>query len=197
MSLPIDSVWSLYLATRLHYLHSYDAVKYKGKLKTQHQNIKRPDKVLTRGVLTELANKREVIEFCVANFLNENDNFIYENQDDAMTFYTRWKSYWGSSDYAISRDVSMIETRMMMHGLFYEEYLQQHALKDLYANSITRESLCVLEHAMPQSMVYLKGFGSEKVAERVKKTIPFIKNRLDDLAFDASVLERMQSTDTI
>lgn len=189
MSLSVDSVWNLYLATRLHFLHGYDAVKYKGKLKAQQKAAKRPDKVLARGVLTELESKREVVEFCVANFMYENDAFIYENQDDATAFFNRWKKYWASSDYMISRDVSVIETQMITNDWSYEEYMSNRALHDVMTNAISRETLCVLEHRIPKSMIFLNGFGSEKTADRIQKTLPFIEARLSKITFDPSVLE--------
>lgn len=173
-----EDTWNLYLATRLHYLHNYDAVKYKGKL-LQAQKT-RPDKVLVKTCLTELKDKREIIEFCMANFLYENDNFLYENQDDATNFFFRWKKYWNSVDYMIQGDLSHIEIQMYKNNCSLEKYITEYSYSDILSNKIHRESLCVILNKM--TIPKMEGFGAKKLKTRVEKTLPLISGRLKKIS---------------
>ena len=176
--IPIDSAWKLYLATRLHFLKGFDAIKYRGKLNHIEKTLSRPDKVLVRGALTTLDTKRDVVEFCVANFLYENDDFLYSSQDDAMQFFNDWNKYWDSFDYMIKADISSIELSMHKQKFSFEEYMMNGVYKDVLANKIRRETLCVLSFQIPHALIYMQGFGSERFKERILRTIPFIENRL-------------------
>lgn len=182
--ISLDSAWNLYLATRLHYLKGYDAIKYKGKIRYADKAQERPDKILARASLTGLTDKREVIEFCVANFLNENDNFLYESQDDATEFYSEWKKYWASVDYMLRADISAIEISMYKSGYSLEEYMIHGIHADVLMNRIRRETLCIITHQIPHALIYMKGFGAERMRDRVEKTLPFIKNRLESIQID-------------
>lgn len=179
--ISIESAWNLYLATRLHYLSGYDAVKYKGKILHSEKRQQRPDKILVRASLTELEEKRDVIEFCVANFLYENDNFLYESQEDASTFYKDWVKYWGSVEYMLQADLSSIEVSMYKNGHSFEEYIIHDIYNDILMNRVRRETLCVIAHQSPHSIIYMNGFGAERLKERVIRTLPFIKNRLESI----------------
>lgn len=182
--ISLDSAWNLYLATRLHYLKGYDAIKYKGKIRSVDKAQERPDKVLARASLTDLDDKREVIEFCIANFLNENDNFLYGCQEDAAEFYAEWKKYWGSVDYMLRADISAIEVSMYKSGYSLEEYMIHGIHADVLMNKVRRETLCILAYQIPHSLIYMKGFGAERTRERVERTLPFIQNRLNSIQID-------------
>lgn len=184
MSLPIDSVWSLYLATRLHYLHGYDAMKYKGKLKNNQKRQERPDKILVRNSLMDLPDKRDVVEYCVANFLYENDNFLYESNHNADCFYSRWNKYWKGALYHLRSDISAIELRMMTKDISLQEYFATCLYDDVLMNKIQRESVCIIAHQIPSCLPLVQGFDVQRFKDRISKTIPFIQRRVSDIDFD-------------
>lgn len=177
----LESAWSLYMAVRLHFLHDYDALKYQGRIAWADKLKDRPDKVLIRSALTDLPDKREVVEYCVANYLYENDQFLYGCKDDSDVFYGKWLKYWNASNmYHLAQEISYIEMQMMKHDVCIEEYLMLHIYNDINMNRVSRETLCCIMNAMPHSTIYIKGVGAERLLTRVQKTIPFIQRRLDE-----------------
>lgn len=182
MSNSLETVWNLYLATRLHYLHGYNAIKYRGKFNNMKRSQARPDKILARGSLLNLDSKRAVVEYCVANFLYENDNFLYDGNDTSDEIYRRWLSFWKSGDYLLSGDMTKIELLCYKksNGNF-EGYAKDHMYNDLLKNEFSREALCVLETKHPGTVSKMSGFCSEMVIDRILKTMPFIETRLKSL----------------
>lgn len=180
----IDSAWTLYLATRLHYLHGYDAIKYRGKINSKKKQMERPDKILVRSSLSSLTDKRDVVEYCCANFLYENDNFLYSSSDDADRFYSRWNKYWASAEYFLQADLSYIELSMHRNEKSFQEYCASTLYDDILMNKVQRESVCIIAHQVPSSLALLNGFGSDKFKDRVAKTLPFIKNRVERIKLD-------------
>ncbi|HET8686965.1 MAG TPA: hypothetical protein VFM18_09920 [Methanosarcina sp.] len=188
MALAIDSVWNLYLATRLHYLHDYDAVKYKGKLKDTQVKQQRPDKVLVKNSLMDLEDKRDVIEYCIANFLYENDNFLYGSCSESDEFYLKWSKYWKSAKHSFEADISQIELSMHKRSESLEEYFATSLYTDVLKNSLKRETVCILAYYFPSSIALMNGFGADKFKKRVIKTLPFIKRRLDEMDVNLEML---------
>lgn len=180
----IDSAWTLYLATRLHYLHGYDAIKYRGKINSAKKQMERPDKILVRSSLSSLDDKRDVVEYCCANFLYENDNFLYTSSDDADRFFARWSKYWSSAEYFLQADLSFIEMAMFKHQKSFQEYCATTLYDDVLINKVQRESVCIIARAVPSALALMNGFGADKFKERVEKTLPFIQNRIDRIKVD-------------
>lgn len=182
--ISIDSAWTLYLATRLHYLHGYDAIKYKGKINSKQKQMERPDKILVRSSLSLLDDKRDVVEYCCANFLYENDNFLYSSNDDADTFFARWRKFWASAEYFLEADLSYIEIALYKNNKSFQEYCASGLYDDILMNKIQRETVCVLAKKIPSTLALLNGFGSQQFKDRVEKTLPFIQNRIDRITID-------------
>lgn len=193
MSQNLETVWNLYLATRLHYLHGYDAIKYRGKFNNMKRSQDRPDKILARGSLLSLESKRAVVEYCVANFLYENDNFLYDGNDQSDAIYKNWLKFWKSGDYLLSGDTTRIEIlcHTKANGDF-DHYAKSFMYQDLLKNEFNRETLCVIESKHPGTVSKMTGFCSEGVIDRILKTMPFINSRLKSLeesidqSFDAT-----------
>lgn len=182
MSQNLETVWNLYLATRLHYLHGYDAIKYRGKFNNMKKSQARPDKILARGALLALSTKRAVVEYCVSNFLYENDNFLYDGNDTSDEIYTRWIKFWKSGDYLLSGDMSKIELLCYKKADGdFDKYARAYMYQDLLKNEFTRETLCVIESKHPGTVAKMTGFCSEMVVDRILKTMPFIESRLKTL----------------
>lgn len=182
MSQNLESVWNLYLATRLHFLHGYDAVKYRGKFNNMKKSQARPDKILARGSLLQLSSKRAVVEYCVANFLYENDNFLYDGNDISDSIYTNWLKFWKSGDHMLTGDVAKIEMLCFKKsGGNFDDYAKNHMYSDLLKNEFSREALCVIESKHRGTISRMTGFCSEIVIDRITRAMPFIDNRLKSL----------------
>lgn len=182
--MDLESSWNLYLATRLHYLYGYDAIKYRGKYQSAKKMQERPDKILARASLTNLESKRQVVEYCIANFLYENDDFLYASSDDADRYYKDWCCYWKNAKRNIQNDLSLLELRLSQTGLTLDQYFLEKFYQDLLLNKFSREFSCILAKKHPDSFSQIGGFGSERFKDRVMKTIPFIEKRLTELEID-------------
>lgn len=179
-SISLDSAWSMYMAIRVHYMdNGYDVVEAKGRLVNQKSLQNRPDKILLRASLLELKDMRQVVEYCAANFLSENDNFLYDSVDDADGYFSSWKSFWQAPERNLRNCATQIELSMYKNScLSFDEYVEKQLFKDIYLNKVNRETLCVIGHQNPGLLEKMTGFEKDRLVSRVAKTNRLIEGRL-------------------
>lgn len=179
-SISLDSAWSMYMAIRVHYMdNGYDVVEAKGRLVNQKSLQNRPDKVLLRASLLEMKDMRQVVEYCAANFLSENDNFLYDSVDDADGYFSSWKSFWQAPERNLRNCATQIELSMYKNSCSsFDEYVEKQLFKDIYLNKVNRETLCVIGHQNPGLLEKMTGFEKDRLVSRVAKTNRLIEGRL-------------------
>lgn len=168
------------MAIRVHYMdNGYDVVEAKGRLANQKTLQKRPDKILLRSTLMSLESMRELVEYCAANFLYENDNFLYDGSVDADGFFASWKSFWVAPERNLRNCATQMELSMYKSGeKTLDGYVHSSILKDVYLNKVSRDTLCVLEFQNPGILDRMTGFEKDRLALRVRKTNRLIEGRL-------------------
>jgi hypothetical protein len=179
----VNTAWDIYLQIRLHFLYDRDLFYGNNAKKRLPRNLQeRPDKILMRSVITEFTTERQIVEFCLANYLYENDSFLYDDQETAMTFYRKWKKYWDAGTYNFNNDMSVVEMQQMTNGIdSMRQCIIDSGHKSVLLNKMCRETLCVIAMQDPELFKSMVGFEIDRLKNRVIKTLPFIKSRLSKI----------------
>ena len=59
--------------------------------------------------------------------------------------------------------------------------MKKFVIEDILSSRVRRETICILEFLIPGIITNIEGFGSERIKERILKTIPLIEGRLKKL----------------
>lgn len=162
------------MATRLHFLTSYDVFASKGRFRWQSKIISRNDIQLVRYLLTLAKTERELIELCVSNFLYGNDAFLY-NEEFTEINYKRWVKNKESQTYVLERDIWTIENVMETKNITYNQLLNTSGIDLLMSKKIEFESIIIINRRI-ESINLLDGYGKDKIINRLQKANKFVTN---------------------
>ncbi len=167
-----EKAFRLYLATRLHFLTTFDVFQSKGKFKGQSKVADRKDLILISQLTKLVNNERELIELCAANFLYGNDKFLYD-QSYADDNYKHWLTVKQTITYCLERDLSFIELQLLKKGIDLDSYLATEVISDLFSRKIEYESLIMLNRKIPV-IDKIAGFEADKYRVRMHKANRFV-----------------------
>ena len=143
-------VYRTYLALKNHFTKkNYDFVKYNGKVRANEKSF---EQRLDRYFFKKLAvkyNENEVIEYFIANFLEDPRGYI---KSFSVDNYTKWKHKKESLTYKFKEDVNALLDDVeapydKSFGDIFRASKGKHPniLKRFYANDISLETLVIFE----------------------------------------------------
>lgn len=168
-----EKAFELYFKTRLHFLTSYDVFENSGKVRGLGRLRERKDFPLIVPIAKKVQNERNLIEFCVSNFLYGNDNFLYDENEYAEQNYIHWLKVKESIGRTLQRDLNYIELQCLTHECSLNTYFEKKAISDLLSRKIEYESIIMLNRHQPV-IDYLSGFESDKYKVRMHKANMFV-----------------------
>lgn len=171
--IQMSEAYRIYLAAKLHFTTNYDAVKSNGKIK--NLTPKDNDIALLKGICRELNTRRELVEFCVANHLYGNKNFLYQDSDLSRENYKHWLKVKESLNYSIQKDLGYIELACLKKDWSFAEYLKEQLISDLYSRKIEYETVIVLGELSEEIYNMIGGYEKESIITRLKKGSKFVQ----------------------
>ncbi len=201
-----------YQALHLHFTSTYDVFKYCGKSKTINTNSydKRRDKHLFELWASKFFSTKQVGQYCLAQFVNNDHNWLYQSKQQADEFFLKWKSIRDSQLHYLKNDFNVlskiVETKKVEHikDLFRKTPSgnKPPILQLLLARNISKESVIILDHCI---LPVLDKWGIEyEIDPMVSDTIfllnkytPFITPSLDDAKIKELFKEIIKENETI
>ena len=167
-----EKAFQLYFAIRLHFTTTYDVFEQRINFKGKDEVSSRKDFSLIFPIMKQVPNERELIEFCVANHLYGNPDFLYDD-GWAIDNYKHWLTSKQSLSYNLEKDLSTIETFVTVHGITLQDYLSNQVISDLLSQRVEYESLILFDRHQP-IIGKIEGFDSLKYKVRMYKASKFV-----------------------
>ena len=174
-----EKAFQLYFAVRLHFTSSYNVFVSGTNFNGKYDVSSRKDFGLIIPIMKCINTERELIEFCVANYLYGNSNFLYD-PEWADANYNHWLMVKQSLTYTLEKDLSTIELYMMAKSCTLEEYLRNQVISDLLSQRVEYESLMLLDRKTP-IIDKIHGFDALKYITRMSKASMFVNKGTLDL----------------
>lgn len=168
-----EKAFQLYFAVRLHFsTPQYDVFTHGTNFRGKNEVANRKDFKLIYPVMKHVETERELIEFCVANHLYGNSEFLYDDGWAAEN-YKRWCKNKTSINHILQQDLSMIELQLLRFNCTLDDYMINHVISDLLSSKIEYESLILLDRKVP-CIDKISGFDSSKYKVRMHKASKFV-----------------------
>lgn len=172
--IQMSEAYRIYLAAKLHFTTNYDAVKSKGKVK--NLTPKDNEISLLKMICRDLKTRRDLVEYCVANHLYGNKNFLYQNKELSDNNYNRWIKIKESLNYTVQKDLGYLELNCLKKQINFEDYLKYQLISDLYSSRIEYETIIVLAEHDESLYDKILGYEKESIVNRLKKASKFVQS---------------------
>jgi hypothetical protein len=176
--------YKLYIAAKLHYTtDGYDVSKTKGKVRGSRKAfMERNDQPLFLKFANRFDNDQELVQCLIANFAYGHADVIY-NDSEAERNYKVWVKRKQSITEVFRNDISTVshhalKNKLDKNALFrFNSGMYPELLKLFLGNSITLETMCIIERLDPYIDSWTKhmSFLWESERRRIVKSIPFVK----------------------
>jgi len=115
--------FKIYTPLRLHFFTTrYDLFKYKGHTTIADEKIiLRQDYTRFEMYGKKMKNRETAAHWCIANFLDDNKEFIYNEFKDSERTYTEWKMIKESLGKILKDDVTYMKYMLLDHDLELNE----------------------------------------------------------------------------
>jgi len=126
---------------------SYDVIKYSGKINVSPEKYGvRSDRYRFEYYGGKFFNREKASQFCIANFIRGNRDFIYNSYEDAESEYLQWRKIQDSITKVFQDDLNKIESRAKGVDIFSvtPSGNQPPLLQMIKASFITVESAVLL-----------------------------------------------------
>lgn len=168
-----ENYYRIYLAVKLHFtLEKYDYLNTKGNISNIDKLIERSEVNLAKYFLDICDTPRKFLRFSVANFLHQNDRFIYEENDRAESNYRSFEKF-SESNHFFKSDLTLIGERVYNSG-GVEHYIKNDLINDLYSGSISYETIVLLNQQNPDFTGLMSGYFADKMCLRIRKASTFL-----------------------
>lgn len=174
-----DKAFQLYFAIKLHFTSKFDVFESGTNFKGKNVVHLRKDFDRIFGIMKQVDTEREMIEFCVANHLYGNPNFLYDNEW-AIDNYKHWQTVKQSMTYCLEKDLGTIEMFLMKHDCSLDDYLEKQVINDLLSRRVEYESLMLIDRKY-SIIDRVQGFDSLKYKVRMYKASKFVNKGTLDL----------------
>lgn len=145
--------YKTYFPLKLHFTSSYDALKY-------HNSIRSLDKESFQGRKdssrfeywgNKIQSKEEALKYCVLNFSAGNDNWIYDDFDQAKEVYYAKSAYYSSLSRNLKAEYKIITSTMKEKDLEFDQLTKKTPsgshpplLQMLLKGYLSKEFICLL-----------------------------------------------------
>jgi hypothetical protein len=167
-----EKAFQLYFALKLHFNSTYDVFTSGTNFRGKNEVSLRKDFKLIFPITKIVNTERSLIEFCVANYLYDNSNFLY-NAEYANENYKHWCKVKESLDYALEKDLGTINLFLLKKNCSLDDYLEKQVISDILSRSIEYESLILLDRRI-SCLDTIKGFDASKYITRMRKASKFV-----------------------
>lgn len=167
-----EKAFQLYFATRLHFTSTYDVFESGTNFKGKNDVRDRRDFALIYPITKIVDNERDMIEFCVANHLYGNPEFLYDGEW-AVENYKHWQTIKQSLTYSLEKDIGTIEMSLSRAKCSFKEYLSNQVISDLLSHRIEHETLMLIDRRYP-TIDKIEGFDALKYKVRMHKASKFV-----------------------
>jgi len=149
--------YKIYLPLHLHFTSSYNVMKYGGKLKTLTKESfeRRQDKGIFCKWGNKFENQTKAGQVVLGNLIYNNDEFVYQDVQDAIDVYYEWKKVRESITEVVKNDCSGLAEHLKKLS-FWKSFLERTPsgntapLLQLYQHKrIHPESLIALDSITP------------------------------------------------
>lgn len=163
-----EKAFQIYFALKLHFTSKYDVFERGINFTGKNCVNQRKDFGLIFPIMKHVEREREMIEFCVANHLYGNPNFLYD-EHWALENYKHWLKVKQSLTYKLEMDLCTID----FYNGTLKDYLSNQVISDLLSRKIEYESLILLNNKYPV-IDYIQGFDCLKYKVRMHKASRFV-----------------------
>lgn len=173
-----EKAFQLYFAIRLHFTSKFDVFEMGTNFKGKNDVRDRKDFGLIYPITKVAETERDMIEYCVANHLYGNPEFLYDDEW-AVENYKHWQTVKQSLTYSLEKDIGTIETYLWNQKCSLQDYLRNQVISDLLSHRVEYESLMLIDRRYP-IIDSMQGFDALKYKVRMHKASKFVnKGTLD------------------
>jgi|ERR1035437_1621604 hypothetical protein len=119
--------YKTYCSLNLHFSGKYDVLKYGDRLKSLNMTAyeKRKEKFKFMAFATKLQDERSAYHHCVANFMHNNSNWLYEPFSESDAIHKNWRKYFDAFEYNFKQEFNVLNNVMESNNAKFETMLLQ------------------------------------------------------------------------
>lgn len=183
--------YKLHQALNLHF-HDlrYDVFKYFGKINSNPEKYGiKDDRYRYEYYAGKFYNNKKALQFCVANFIRGNKDFVHYSYEDAESEYLQWRKIQDSITQTFQNDLSKIKEHAGSANIFIPtpNGNQPPLLQMMKVGYITLETAVILNNEVGKSFfdMWTKLCDDDPYAKNLilkcKKYTPFVKYNKDKI----------------
>lgn len=114
--------FKIWKAFNFHFYHTnYDIIKYNGKINVSEEKYgTRNDRYRFEYFGSKFHNRKSAAQFCIANFIRGNKDFIYQSYNDANSEYLQWRKIQDAISKVFSDDLVKIGKKINISSNIFE-----------------------------------------------------------------------------
>ncbi len=166
-----------YIAIKLHFTSSYDAVKYHGKTRaTRFEFDSRNDRLMYEALGRKCQNVTHALHICVSNQYKKDDWFHSLDYENVISIYNDWKATKDALTSKIREDLEFVQSIIFDNLTTYVDILQ----KTKSGNKAPLLQLFLTNKILPETIIFLDGNDGNFINNWVKEysNDPLVSNRL-------------------
>lgn len=185
--------WRIWHPLHLHFTSSYDIFKYNAKCRNLDKEhfSHRKDRWVFEKYASKFHGEKTAGQFILANFINNQQSWIYSSYDEANQIYLQWKSFQESLSYKFKNEydklVKITKDKEVTFSSLYERTpsgKKPPLLQMLIGNHIHKETVLILDHNGGNFIVLWEtNFNSDPLVSdtifSLKKYKPFLTKALN------------------
>lgn len=185
--------FKVYYALSLHFTSKYDAIKYCGKTpnSTFEKYEIRRDKAIFEKYGKRVKDSNEAGTFSVANFMHQENTWLYGDVENAVSIYKEWNKKHESLTHFLTSDFKFLNQLLQEKQIHYDNLFQKTPkgnkapILQLYlANRILPDTICAFDLLRDGFLIGLeKDYDDDPLVKKsvfkLKKFKPFCKIKHD------------------
>ena len=170
-----------YLAIKRHFSGNYDYFKYNGKVNVSKEKF---DTRRDKYFFYKLSKKKEVVNYLLANIINDGPNFWVGNVKDdiADKVYNNWKKRQETLSYTFKQDLDKLKENFD-DNFTIPQYGHPHLMLLYMRNDVCIETIIILDMLINYSKLWNKMLTPDvlwsNIYSRMVNYKPFLSINLD------------------
>lgn len=130
----------------LHFISSYDYIKYHGKVKSisYDELIRKKEYPLIRTFASKIPLAQGK-DFCIANYAADRDTFLFQGYEDARKTYVEWEKRQQSLTEYFKNDLHLIAESNTIIASIKNKEGPPKLLQLMVQNKVSKESVIILD----------------------------------------------------
>lgn len=119
--------YKIHTSLQLHFNSKLNYLKYGASLKklTIDSFNKRNDRLRFDSYASKLNNEHEAMQFCVANFVHNDEKWIYKEYGESESVYRNWKKYFSAFAYNFTGEFKTLQKIQADKSITFNKMLEQ------------------------------------------------------------------------